>query len=67
VAVRQRQVQAAVVQHGVAAPHVDAEVQGVVGRGEDDDHRELDAEQAVHGRRDPPPAARTPGRHGTLS
>ena len=58
VTVGQRQVEAVVVQDGVAAPHVNAEIQGVIRGGECDDHRELEAEHAVYDRSNPSPPGR---------
>ncbi len=58
VTIGQRQIEAVVVQDGVTAPHVNAEIQGVIRGGEGNDHRELEAEHAVYDRSNPSPPGR---------
>ena len=56
--VRQRQIEAVIVPDGMAAPHINAEIQGVI-RGDEYDHRrELEAEHAVGDRSNPSPPGR---------
>src|SRR5207245_2431208 len=52
---RRDQIQLVMVRDGMAAPHVDAEIQRVVPGGEYDDRRELGAEHAVDDRSNPSP------------
>ena len=57
--VRQRQIEAVIVPDGMAAPHINAEIQGVIrGLAEYDHHRELEAEHAVGDRSNPSPPGR---------
>jgi hypothetical protein len=60
VTVRQGLVEAAVAQDGVPAPHVDAEIQGIIRGSEHDDRGELQAEHAVYSHGDPLSSGRHP-------